>query len=414
RWGALADFFPASAVHGMLASIGIIIITKQMPVLLGVDPTLYKGLSLLGLMGRLPEFLFNSMNLLALIGITSAILMWVQPVMPFRIFQKVPGPVWVLLLAVPFAFVLDFQKNQPGYALVTIGDFWGEFGFHLNFSLVGQLVFWKYVFMFLFVNTLESLLTVKAIDPRDPYKRKLDYNGDLQGLSIGNMVSASLGGMPMISEVVRSSANADYGAKTKWSNFFHGLFLLLAMIFLIPLIEWIPNAALAALLVYAGFRLCHPKHFVHAWRLGKDQMLIFGVTIIVTLAEDLLLGVLAGVSVNFLIHKLRGIAWSEFLKGSSRLSQEGVDETLHLQGPLVFSNLLQHQKALGDSMKRLRASGGGMTLDFSQSSLVDYSFLDWLERFREESGDFGVEVKVVGLESMQRVSEHPMATRFRS
>jgi MFS superfamily sulfate permease-like transporter len=414
RWGALADFFPASAVHGMLASIGIIIITKQMPVLLGVDPSLYKGLPLLGLMGRLPEFLLNSWNLLALIGIASAILMWVQPVMPFGIFKKVPGPVWVLLWSVPVAYAFDFQNSQPGYALVSIGDFWGEFGFHLNFSLAGQWVFWKYVFMFLFVNTLESLLTVKAIDPRDPFKRKLDYNGDLQGLSIGNMVSASLGGMPMISEVVRSSANVDYGAKSKGSNFFHGLFLLLAMIFLIPFIEWIPNAALAALLVYAGFRLCHPKHFLHAWRLGKDQTLIFGVTILVTLVEDLLLGVLAGVCINFLIHKFRGVAWSEFLRASSSLSQEGADETLHLQGPVVFSNLLQHQKALGESIERLRAGGGSLTLDFRPCSLVDYSFLDWLERFREESGDFGVEVKVVGLDTMQRVSEHPMATRFRS
>ncbi len=414
RWGALADFFPASAVHGMLASIGIIIITKQMPVLLGVDPALYKDLPLLGLMGRLPEFLLNSRNLLALIGIASAIIMWVQPAIPFRIFQKVPGPVWVLLWSVPMAYAFDFQKSQPGYALVTIGDFWGEFGFHLNFSLVGQWVFWKYVFMFLFVNTLESLLTVKAIDPRDPYKRKLDYNGDLQGLAVGNIVSASLGGMPMISEVVRSSANVDYGAKNKWSNFFHGLFLLLAMIFLIPLIELIPNAALASLLVYAGFRLCHPKHFVHVWKLGKDQASIFGVTIMVTLAEDLLLGVLAGVGVNFLIHKLRGVAWSDFLKASSRLSSHGVHENIQLHGPMVFSNLLLYQKVFGDSVERLRVSGGSLTLDFRPCSLVDYSFLDWLGRFREESNDFGVEVKVEGLESMKRVSDHPMATHFRS
>jgi MFS superfamily sulfate permease-like transporter len=414
RLGAWADFFPASAVHGMLASIGIIIIAKQMPVLLGVNPSLYKDLQLWELMGRLLEFLLNSRNFLALIGMVSAIIMWVQPAVTHRFLRKIPGPVWVLLFAVPLAYALDFQNNQPEYALVTIGDFWGDLGFHLDFSLVGQWVFWKYVFMFLFVNTLESLLTVKAIDPKDPYKRKLDYNGDLQGLAIGNMVSASLGGMPMISEVVRSSANVDYGAKSKWSNFFHGLFFMLAMIFLIPLIEWIPNAALASLLFYAGFRLCHPKHFVHAWKLGKDQALIFGVTVLVTLAEDLLMGVLAGVSVNFLIYKFRGIGWMDFLRASSIHSCQGVHEIFYLQGSVVFSNLILHQKALGDSIERLRTNGGSLTLDFSRCSLVDYSFLEWMERFEEESRDFGVAVKVEGLELMQKVSEHSMATRFRA
>ena len=132
----------------------------------------------------------------------------------------------------------------------------------------------------------------------------------------------------------------------------------------------------------------------------------------VTLAEDLLLGVLAGVGVNFLIHKLRGVAWSDFLKASSRLSSHGVHENIQLHGPMVFSNLLLHQKVFGDSVERLRVSGGSLTLDFRPCSLVDYSFLDWLERFREESNDFGVEVKVEGLESMKRVSDHPMATRY--
>jgi len=111
------------------------------------------------------------------------------------------------------------------------------------------------------------MLTVKAIDSLDPAKRISDTNGDIVGQGSGNLIAGLLGGPPMISEVVRSSANVGFGANSKWSNFFHGFFLLLAMVFMIPIIEFIPNSALAAMLIYAGYNLAAPKHFIHAYKI---------------------------------------------------------------------------------------------------------------------------------------------------
>ncbi len=263
KLGSLTDFFPHSAVHGMLAAIGIIIMLKQFPVLLGVDPSLYTTKGPIEFLISIPMFLSNFSWHVAIIGIISLLLMFVVTGVKKSFLRKIPAPVVVLLVAIPMTLYWDFKHTEPEYTLVIIGDFWGSLGMNANFSAIGTFVFWKYVIMFLFVSSLESLLTVKAIDGLDPYNRKSDYNGDLIGQGAGNVLTSLLGGLPMISEVVRSSANVGFGAKTKWSNFFHGVFLLLAMIFLIPFIELIPNSALAAMLIYAGFRLAAPKEFIH-------------------------------------------------------------------------------------------------------------------------------------------------------
>jgi MFS superfamily sulfate permease-like transporter len=234
KFGSLSDFFPHSAVHGMLAAIGLIIIGKQIPVLLGDDPTLYKGEGPIELYMDIPKFILNAHWHIAVIGIIGLIIMFGLPLLKINFFKKIPAPIIVLFVAIPITIYWEFKKTEPSYSLVSIGDFWGSLNFNADFSAINTFNFWKYVFMFLFVSTLESLLTVKAVDNLDPYKRKSNYNGDLIGQGAGNFFSGLLGGLPMISEVVRSSSNVGFGAISKWSNFFHGLFLLLAMIFLIP------------------------------------------------------------------------------------------------------------------------------------------------------------------------------------
>ncbi len=245
KFGSLSDFFPHSAVHGMLAAIGVLIFAKQFPVLLGVDPSLTKGLSPIQLYLHIPTFVANATPNIALIGIISLLVLFGLPALKVNFIKKVPAPMLVLVLAIPLAMAMDFKGQHPN-ALVTIGNFWQNVTFNASFDQIGTFVFWKFVFMFLFVNSLESLLTVKAIDGLDPWKRKSNYNTDLKALALGNGLAGIFGGLPMISEVARSSANVGYGARTRWSNIFHGACLLIAMLALIPLIEMIPNAALAA------------------------------------------------------------------------------------------------------------------------------------------------------------------------
>jgi MFS superfamily sulfate permease-like transporter len=408
KFGSLTDFFPHSAVHGMLAAIGIIIMLKQFPVLLGVDPSLYTTKGPIELLISIPMFLSNFSWHVAIIGIISLLLMFVVTRVKKSFLRKIPAPVVVLLVAIPMTLYWDFKHTEPEYTLVIIGDFWGSLGMNANFSAIGTFVFWKYVIMFLFVSSLESLLTVKAIDGLDPYNRKSDYNGDLIGQGAGNVLTSLLGGLPMISEVVRSSANVGFGAKTKWSNFFHGVFLLLAMIFLIPFIELIPNSALAAMLIYAGFRLAAPKEFIHTYKIGKEQLAILLVTIILTLAEDLLLGVLAGILVKFIFHFYYGVKVRNLFQAKANISNEGNTTTMKIENSAIFSNLISFKKMLSSIPENNR-----IIVDFSEAELVDHSFMSFIHHFQSEKVAANISCQLVGFENHKSFSDHRLSAKKR-
>jgi MFS superfamily sulfate permease-like transporter len=404
KFGSLSDFFPLSAVHGMLAAIGVLIFAKQFPVLLGVDPALVKGLDPIQLYEHIPTFIANATPQIALVGILSLIIIFGLPMLG-GFFKKIPAPMVVLVVMIPLAAILNFKVNHPG-SLVTIGDFWSNVKFNASFAAIGTGVFWKYVIMFLFVNSLESLLTVKAIDGLDPYKRSSNYNKDLSALALGNGLSGLLGGLPMISEVARSSANVANGGRTRWANFFHGLFLFLAMLLLIPVIEMIPSAALAAMLIAVAYRLAAPKEFIGAYKIGPEQLIIFLVTIIVTVAEDLLLGVGAGILTKLLFHVINGAPVSTLFKARYEVNQSGDNYLVKVKGAAIFSNFLGYKK-LWNTFK----AGASVTFDFSESKLVDHSFMENLHHFEEEFHSQGGSIKVTGLDKFNPFSRHPMAAR---
>ncbi len=407
KFGSLSDFFPHSAVHGMLAAIGIIIIAKQIPVLLGDDPSIYKGEGPIELLMDIPKFITHAHWHIAIVGLIGLAILFILPQLKFKFLKKVPGPMFVLLMAIPLSLYWHFKETEPSYSLVTIGDFWGSVGPHADFSQIGTFTFWKYVFMFLFVSSLESLLTVKATDNLDPYKRVSDYNGDLKAQGAGNLISGLLGGLPMISEVVRSSGNVSFGAKTKWSNFFHGVFLLLAMLLLIPVIEMIPNAALAAMLIFAGYRLAAPKEFVHTYHLGREQLAIFLTTIIVTLAEDLLLGIAAGILVKFIFHMYNGASFKSLFKANYDLKRVSEDHiSIMVNDSAVFSNLIGFKKVLTSLPEQKR-----VTMDFGKAKLIDHSFMAFVSHFQKEYNLRGGEMEMTGLNKHRCLSDHPLATR---
>lgn len=402
KLGSLSDFFPHSAVHGMLAAIGIIIILKQIPVLLGDDPTLFKGEGPIELLLDIPEFILQAHWHIAVVGVIALLILIVFSNSKNKIIKNIPAPLVVLLATIPLSLFWHFNESEPAYSLVSIGDFWGSIGFHVDFSVVTTFTFWKYVFMFYFVSSLESLLTVKAIDGLDPEKRLSDPNGDIIGQGSANVLAGFLGGIPVISEVVRSSANVGFGAKSKWANFFHGLFLLLAMIFMIPLIELIPNAALGAMLIYAGYNLTAPKHYIHAYKIGKEQLLIFLVTVIITLVEDLLLGIAAGILVKFIIELIHGVPIKSLFKATFEVIKKDKTTIIMIKDSAIFSNLIGIKKAIEKNFKH-----GPLEINLSQAKYVDHSFMAYIRYLERESEPS--EFKITGLENHRRLSNHPEA-----
>ncbi|MBI3142410.1 MAG: SulP family inorganic anion transporter [Bacteroidetes bacterium] len=406
KFGNLSDFFPHSAVHGMLAAIGIIIIAKHIPVLLGDNPTLYQGEGPLELLMDIPRFVEFARWRIALIGLLGLAIMFAIPLVNLPGFKRIPAPMVVLLITVPLSVYWHFRRTEPTYSLVAIGNFWPDLGFSFNLAHIASPAFWKYVGMFLFVNSLESLLTVKAVDHLDPKHRTSSYNGDLLGVGAGNALSATLGGLPMISEVVRSSANVGFGARTKWANFAHGVFLLLAMGFLIPTIELIPNAALAAMLIYAGYRLAAPREFLNAYHIGKEQLVIFISTLLVTLLTDLLLGVAAGILVKLLFHLGRGAKLKGLFRARHTMLENEDRIEIQPHNQAIFTQIIGYKKLIATF-----PSHKPLIFNFENTCLVDHSFMAFVAHLEREANIKGTIVGIIGLEGLQPVSDHPMATR---
>lgn len=407
KLGKLADFFPLSAIHGMLAAIGIIIIAKQIPVLLNDSPALAKGLGPIELLMNIPKFVLNLDAKASIIGIVSLAFMMGWPYIKNKSIKMIPAPLVVLLFAIPCELLMDFAHTEPPYALVKIGSLVDSLSINASFAGISQTgLFVKYVIMFALVGTLESLLTVKAIDLMDPIKRKSNMNKDLIAVGIGNTIAAFLGGLPMISEVARSSSNVNNGAKTRWANFFHGFFILIFVLLATPILEMIPNAALAAMLITVGIKLAHPKEFIHTFKIGKEQLAIFLVTIFFTLFEDLLIGIAAGMVLKIIIHLVNGTPVSSLFKAPTLVSFEGNNYLVEINKAAIFTNFLGVKSKL-----EAIPYGFNVTIDLKKTKLVDHSVMENLEHFKHDYEANGGSVIIKGLENHQPLSSHPLSSR---
>lgn len=411
RAGVVASVMPPSVVHGMLAAIGVIIIAKQTPIMVGVQGAHGEPLEMLM---EIPHYLAESNPEVLLIGAISLVTLVVLPRIPGV--KKVPAPMVALLLTVPLGMALQFGEPHsyafsghtyelgPKFLVQLPGNLLDAITFP-DFSVVFTGASIKYIVMFALVGSVESLLSVIAVDAMDPEKHVSDLNKDLLATGIGNLVCAFIGGLPMISEIVRSKANIDAGAKSKWSNFFHGLFLLLFVALLPGLLQQIPLAALAAMLVFTGARLASPKEFHHTWQIGGDQFAVFVTTFLVTLATDLLVGVGVGLVLKVVLHLARGASPVAMFRSPVEVQREGDRLRIVVRGPAVFTNLLPVRKVLSsvdESVKRVE-------IDVTGATLLDHTFLEKMHLAANEFDQ--AEFHIVGLDKLRASSPHPFATR---
>ena len=409
KMGKFVDFFPLAAIHGMLSAIGIIIIAKHVPILLNIDSTFTQGLSPLALIANIPNYISNLNPVVSLLGFICLIIMLFWEKLKHPVLRKIPSAVLVLLVAIPYGIYFNF-KGLGSETLVSVGNILDSLAIHVDFgglALTG--VFIKFVIMFALVGSIESLLTVKAIDILDPEKQTSNTNKDLIAIGIGNTIAAIIGGIPMISEVARSSANVHNGAKTRWSNFYHSFFLLFFAITAYSILEMIPTTALAAMLIAVGYNLAHPKHWVENYKIGVEQLLIYVTTIIVTLAQDLLVGIAAGILVKLLHHIIRGASISNLFTSNIHVSQTENTYLLRIHNSAIFSNILGLKKKLSKL-----ALGKAVTIQFEKEcKLIDHTVMQSLNYFKVDYERRGGKVTIERLDEFIPFSKHDLAGRKR-
>jgi MFS superfamily sulfate permease-like transporter len=317
RAGSLAKFFPSAVIHGMLASIGIIIVSKQIHVLLGVVP--HSG-NPLALLGEIPASVGHLNLLIATIGILSLFVLTGIARAKGSWTRFLPAPLLVAAIGVALGAFFDLEHAHivrllshdfqvgPGYLLnipANLSSNPAAALFRPDFSIIFSAVSIRMIITVCLVASIESVLSAAAVDKLDPWKRASKPNLELIAKGCCNTLCGLIGGLPIISEIVRSSANVRFGARTRKANFFHGLFILAALLLIPALLHRIPLAALAAILVMVGVRLASPAEFKHQFQLGWDRFFVFCLTIFVTLTTDLLVGVLVGFAADRVIAVLR-------------------------------------------------------------------------------------------------------------
>ena len=412
RKASLAEILPPSVIHGMLAAIGIIIVSKQAYVMIGVTPDVSEPFELLL---NFPFELTYLNPIIATLGLLAFIIAVLWP--SLRKISFIPSPLVILLLVVPLSLYLHLSKDHsytfmgnvysvgPASLINLPHNFLNAICFP-DFSVILSPVSIKYIIMYTLVGSIESLLTVCAIDSmRLQAATPSNLNKDLCAVGIANLGSALIGGLPMISEIVRSKANIDYGAISEKSNFFHGLFMLIAVVLFPSLLNLIPLSSLAALLVFVGLRLATPQEFIRAYRIGRDQFFVFIGTFFMTLATDLLIGVAFGIFLKLIIHILRGNKLKNLCNPLIVLKRVKDHICIEIEGPLTFMSYLKLKKIIEKAEKETK----NIVINLSRVTYLDHTVL---KKFQTLSHEFeGIEITITENQELVSLYNHHLSTR---
>jgi MFS superfamily sulfate permease-like transporter len=354
----------------------------------------------------------------ALVGVTSVLIVVFAPMLLGKLSRYFPGPLLAVLAGICFCLSFDFAHphKYTWYTMEYPLD--DKFLVNLPSNFVAGLTFpdfskilssssIQFIIMFSLIGSIESLLTVKAVDAVDPYRRRADLNKDLMAVGFGNFILSMIGGLPMISEVVRSYANVSYGAKTRWSNFMHGAWLLLFALALADIIHLVPVAALAGVLCVTGYRLAAPIHFKHCREKGREQLIVFLSTIVATLFTDLLIGVAIGVIVQYICCVVMGAPVSSLFTPVMQ-AREGAEghKVVRLPTTCFFGNVISLKKVINS------INDSVIELDFSQTIHVDHTFMQELRGLERDLSARGGKLILRVFDRLIPVSEHHAACRY--
>ena len=393
--GVIGYYFPNSVIKGMLVGIGIIIIFKQIPHFFGYDSSGSNG-----------SFLTNINTGATLIGILSLVLMLVWSTVlakKSKIFTLIQGPFAAVILGIIYYVTTKesdtFSISSNLLVRVPIPEsfdsFLGQFTTP-NFSVIGNSDVWVTGFTIALVASLETLLCVEATDKIDPRKRITPTNRELLAQGTGNILSGMIGGLPITQVIVRSSANIQSGGQTKLSAIVHGFLLLISVITIPTLLNKIPLAVLAAILLIVGYKLANPATFKKMFSLGWKQYIPFLITVALVY-YNLLIGIGVGLLIGIAIVPFRSFTKSCFSKNNN--DQNSNEVKIEFSKEITFF----HKARI---MKRLDRIPNDSSLEFDLSKIefLDFDVIEMLEDFREKAKQKGIQIRLI---SKQGTYENP-------
>ena len=388
RAGAIANFIPSSVIEGMLAGIGLTIIIKQIPDAIGFVKHNAKDLD--EMVDADDGFLMNTITnslkhieigaiIIAAIGLIILILWQTKA---FKKMQMIPAGLIVVLTGVLINGLLKMNSSTialDSTHLVTlpIANSFNEF-IH-QFTLPNPQGFlnpqvWEIGIVIAVVASIETLLCIEATDKLDPHKRYTSTEHELKAQGIGNIISGLIGGLPMTSVIVRSSANVNAGAQSKMSTIIHGTLLLVCAASIPMLLNFIPKASLAAILIFTGYKLCKPAVFKHMWKGGWTQFIPFVATVVAVVSLDLLKGVGLGLLISIFYILRQNIRIPYYFQRSSFSNGELIKITLAQE--VSFLNKASIKETLDNLPK-----GSNVIIDASQTQYIDFDVLDLITEF---------------------------------
>lgn len=389
RAGTIANFFPNSVIKGMLTGIGIIIILKQIPHALGYDKDAEGDLTffepggsntLSSIWDSIALYIHPGATLVTLIGLAILIL-WERPAIKSRV-GSIPGALVAVLAGVLINQAFEAAGSswaiRPEHLVSipiagSIGEFFGQFVFP-DFSQWKNPAVYQIALTICAVASIETLLCIEAVDKIDPEKRTTNPNTELRAQGLGNLISGLIGGLPITSVIVRSSANLNAGARTKMSAILHGVFLVVCVLLIPGLINMIPLAALAAILLQVGYKLAKVSIFKQMWASGKYQWWPFIITVAAVVFTDLLTGVLIGL----------GASIFAILRGNLKNAYFFHKEEYH-EGDLVRIELSQEVSFLNKASIKLTLEhlpeGAKVLIDATDTAYIDHDVLEIIREF---------------------------------
>lgn len=413
KLGGFTHFIPSAVIKGMLAAIGILLISKQIPLIIGYDKPDFWRNELFNILTfdhgfKNIENLYNASSGGAVIISVSALLvliLWKK--YASKKISFLPTSFITVLFGIILAIVLNAwfpsMKLKPGHFVqvpdpVFAGIQWPDFSILWSQGELSPMI-WKNAILICFVASLETLLSIAAIDKLDPMNRITPQNRELIAQGTGNFLSGLLGGLPITAVIVRSSANAEAGARSKASSLLHGAWILLAVLVAVPLLNLIPYCVLAILLIRTGYNLAKPRMLIEVYHQGREQFLPFIFTILAILFTDLLIGVLIGIvyAIYFMFKHTyaAGFQLKQFHEGHSK------KYILELDQQVSFLN----KRRLSETLDKIEEYSI-VEINGQDSAYIDRDILEIIQDYKTKALRKHIQLTTFGIPEVRTIELH--------